>query len=142
MGSGQKVVEKNRRVMEIKPAAPYPVTLFVVFRIFSAAAVVAEPGAEPMRMICFGAHPHVAEDKSGGGAMWAAQGCRVKLVSVTNGDIGHWAMAGGPLAVRRTTESAAVAKRLGVESQVRDIHDGERLPTLENRRQITRLLRE
>ena len=60
--------------MEIKPAAPYPVTLFVVFRIFSAAAVVAEPGAEPMRMICFGAHPHVAEDKSGGGAMWAARG--------------------------------------------------------------------
>ncbi|MGA1618997.1 MAG: PIG-L family deacetylase [Pirellulales bacterium] len=129
--------------MEIKPAAPYPVTLFVVFRIFSAAAVVAEPGAEPMRMICFGAHPDVAEDKSGGvAAMWAAQGCRVKLVSVANGDIGHWAMAGGPLAVRRTTESAAVAKRLGVESQVRDIHDGERLPTLENRRQITRLLRE
>lgn len=32
----------------------------------------------------------------------------MKLVSVTNGDIGHWDMAGGPLARRRTAESAAV----------------------------------
>jgi LmbE family N-acetylglucosaminyl deacetylase len=68
-------------------------------------------------------------------------GHRVKLVSVTNGDIGHWQMAGGPLAKRRTAESAEVAKRLGVTSQVLDIHDGELLPTLENRQTITRLIR-
>ena len=34
-----------------------------------------------------------------------------------------------------------VAKRLGVTSQVLDIHDGELLPTLENRQTITRLIR-
>lgn len=96
-----------------------------------------------LRIICFGAHPDDAEYKSGGtAAMWAAQGHHVKLVSVTNGDIGHWAMAGGPLAKRRTAESALVAERLGVESQVLDIHDGELMPTLENRRTITRLIRD
>ncbi len=96
-----------------------------------------------LRIICFGAHPDDAEYKSGGSAaMWAALGHHVKLVSVTNGDIGHWAMAGGPLAIRRTAESAEVAKRLGVVSEVLDIHDGELMPTLENRRTITRLIRE
>jgi LmbE family N-acetylglucosaminyl deacetylase len=96
-----------------------------------------------LRIICFGAHPDDAEYKSGGtAAMWAKQGHHVKLVSVTNGDIGHWKMSGGALAKRRTAEAAEVAKRLGVVSQVLDIHDGELLPTLEHRRTITRLIRE
>ncbi|MCE3014503.1 MAG: PIG-L deacetylase family protein [Pirellula sp.] len=96
-----------------------------------------------LRIICFGAHPDDAEYKCGGAAaQWAKMGHHVKLVSVTNGDIGHWQMAGGPLAMRRTQESAEVAKRLGVTSQVLDIHDGELEPTLENRRLITRLIRE
>ena len=98
---------------------------------------------KPLRIICFGAHPDDAEYKSGGSAaLWAQLGHKVKLVSVTNGDIGHWAMAGGPLAARRTAESALVAKRLGVTSQVLDIHDGELEATLENRRTITRLIRD
>jgi len=96
-----------------------------------------------LRIICFGAHPDDAEFKSGGtAALWAKQGHHVKLVSVTNGDIGHWALSGGALAKRRTAESALVANRLGVTSQVLDIHDGELMPTLENRRKITRLIRE
>ena len=96
-----------------------------------------------LRIIVFGAHPDDAEYKAGGAAaMWAEQGHHVKLVSVTNGDIGHWAMAGGPLARRRSSESAEVAKALGVTSEVLDIHDGELMPTLENRRRITRLIRE
>ena len=96
-----------------------------------------------LRIICFGAHPDDAEYKSGGvAAMWAQQGHHVKLVSVTNGDIGHWKMAGGALAQRRSAESAEVAKRLGVTSEVLDIHDGELLPTLENRRLITRQIRQ
>lgn len=105
----------------------------------------AEPPADDghLRIICFGAHPDDAEYKSGGvAAMWAQQGHHVKLVSVTNGDIGHWKMAGGALAQRRTAESAKVAERLGVTSEVLDIHDGELLPSLEYRRLITRKIRE
>ena len=98
---------------------------------------------EPLRIICFGAHPDDAEYKSGGsGALWAALGHKVKLVSLTNGDIGHWKMAGGPLARRRAEESHEVARRLGVEYQVIDIHDGELEPSLENRRLVTRLIRD
>lgn len=98
---------------------------------------------EPLRIIVFGAHPDDAEFKTGGTAIkWARQGHQVKLVSVTNGDIGHWQMAGGPLALRRTREVTAAAKVMGTTSQVLDIHDGELEPTLENRKTITRLIRE
>jgi LmbE family N-acetylglucosaminyl deacetylase len=107
----------------------------------------AKPAPKPddgkLRIIIFGAHPDDAEYKGGGtAAKWARAGHHVKLVSVTNGDIGHWNMAGGPLAQRRTAEAREAARRLGVTSQVLDIHDGELLPTLENRRIITRVIRE
>ena len=96
-----------------------------------------------LRIICFGAHPDDAEFREGGtAALWARQGHHVKLVSVTNGDIGHWNMAGGPLAKRRTAEVKEAAKILGTTSQVLDIHDGEVMPTLENRKTIVRLIRQ
>jgi LmbE family N-acetylglucosaminyl deacetylase len=103
-----------------------------------------EPASDgKLRIIVFGAHPDDAEFKAGGtAAKWARLGHHVKLVSVTNGDIGHWQMAGGPLAQRRTAEALAADTVLGVTSQVLDIHDGELEPTLEYRRLITRLIRE
>jgi LmbE family N-acetylglucosaminyl deacetylase len=96
-----------------------------------------------LRILCFGAHPDDCELKAGGVALlWAAKGHHVKFVSVTNGDIGHWREAGGPLARRRKAEVEAAARLLGITTEVLDIHDGELLPTLENRRTITRLIRE
>ena len=96
-----------------------------------------------LRIIAFGAHPDDAEFRAGGtAAKWAKLGHHVKFVSVTNGDIGHWQMAGGPLAIRRTAEVKEAAKRLGITTQVLDIHDGELMPTLENRRTIASLIRE
>jgi len=96
-----------------------------------------------LRIICFGAHPDDAELKAGGvAAMWAAKGHEVKFVAVTNGDIGHWRDAGGPLARRRKAEVERAAKVLGISVEVLDNHDGELLPTLENRRAVTRLIRE
>ncbi len=101
------------------------------------------PDDGKLRIIAFGAHPDDCEFKIGGvAAKWAALGHHVKIVSVTNGDIGHWGMAGGPLAKRRTAESHEAARRLGITAEVLDIHDGELMPTLENRRIITRLIRE
>ncbi len=61
---------------------------------------------------------------------------------MTNGDIGHWRDAGGPLARRRKAEVERCARILGITTEVLDIHDGELMPTLENRRTITRLIRE
>lgn len=97
----------------------------------------------PLRIICFGAHPDDCELQAGGtAAMWAARGHKVKFVSVTNGDIGHWREAGGPLAKRRKVEVLEADGTLGVTTEILDIHDGELLPTLENRRTLTRLIRE
>jgi N-acetylglucosamine malate deacetylase 1 len=96
-----------------------------------------------LRIIAFGAHPDDCELRTAGSAAkWAAMGHHVKFVSVTNGDIGHWRMAGGPLAQRRTAEVKKCAEILGIQTEVLDIHDGELLPTLEHRRTITRLIRE
>lgn len=110
-----------------------------------AGAAAAEPAAGDgtLRIIVFGAHPDDAEFRAGGtAALWARAGHHVKFVSLTNGDIGHWQMAGGPLAIRRKAEVAAAARKLGVTSQILDIHDGELEPTLENRRTVARLIRE
>ncbi len=107
------------------------------------AAEAAPPGDDKLRIICFGAHPDDCEIQAGGtAAMWAARGHKVKFVSVTNGDIGHWREAGGPLAKRRLAEVMRTASLLGITAEVLDIHDGELEPTLENRRKITRLIRE
>lgn len=109
----------------------------------TAAAPVQAPEDGKLRIIIFGAHPDDAEYRGAGVAMkWARMGHHVKLVSATNGDIGHWQMAGGPLAQRRKKEVMEVGRRLGVTTEVVDIHDGEILPTLENRRIITRLIRQ
>jgi N-acetylglucosamine malate deacetylase 1 len=123
----------------------------MIYRLLSIGAALltlagALPAAEtggPLRVIAFGAHPDDAEFKMGGSAIqWARMGHKVKLVSVTNGDVGHWSEAGGPLARRRGAEVAEAARRMGTEVEVLDNHDGELEPTLENRMKIIRLIRE
>ena len=67
-----------------------------------------------LRIIAFGAHPDDNELRlAGTAAKWAALGHHVKFVSVTNGDIGHWREAGGPLALRRTKEVREASRILG-----------------------------
>ena len=108
-----------------------------------ASAQQTPPNDGKLNIIIFGAHPDDAEYRGAGVAMkWAKAGHHVKLVSATNGDIGHWQSAGGPLALRRTKEVQEVARRLGVSTEVLDIHDGEILPTLENRKMFTKLIRQ
>lgn len=119
-----------------------------LFSVLAAAAfftfnILAAEADGKLRIICFGAHPDDCELQAGGtAALWAAKGHKVKFVSVTNGDIGHWREAGGPLAKRRKAEVEAAAKVLGIETEVYDIHDGELLPTLEARKLLTKSIRE
>jgi LmbE family N-acetylglucosaminyl deacetylase len=97
---------------------------------------------QPLRIIAFGAHPDDAELKASGvAALWAAAGHKVKFVAMTNGDVGHFGTAGGPLARRRAAEVAECARILGIETEVMDIHDGELTPSLENRKTMARLIR-
>ncbi len=96
-----------------------------------------------LRIIVFGAHPDDCELDAGGvAARWARLGHAVKFVSTTNGDIGHHEIAGAPLARRRLAEVRRCAEILGITTEVMDNHDGELLPRLENRKAITRLIRD
>lgn len=109
--------------------------------VSTSGVVLAQPRV--LRVIAFGAHPDDAELKAGGvAAQWAARGHKVKFVAMTNGDVGHFEMAGGPLARRRKAEVQECARILGIETEVLDIHDGELVPSLENRKTVARLIRE
>ena len=103
----------------------------------------ADESKPPLQIIVFGAHPDDCElDAGGTAARWAKLGHKVKFVAVTNGDIGHHEMAGAILARRRTAEVKKAAEILGITTDVLDNHDGELLPTLENRKTITKKIRE
>ncbi|QXD25808.1 PIG-L family deacetylase [Opitutia bacterium ISCC 51] len=121
----------------------YPKTLrFVLLVGLTFSVGLFAQSDKPLRVICFGAHPDDPELRMAGvSALWGDK-AEVKFVSLTNGDIGHWREAGGPLAIRRTHEVSKVAEAVGASSEVLDIHDGELMPTLENRKTIIRLIRE
>jgi N-acetylglucosamine malate deacetylase 1 len=97
-----------------------------------------------VNILVFGAHPDDPDFSAGGVSyMYAQLGHRVKWVSMTNGDAGHHEMGGVELARRRYAETQAVARVIGLaEYQVLDNHDGELEPTLPNRRQVIRVIRE
>jgi LmbE family N-acetylglucosaminyl deacetylase len=95
-----------------------------------------------IRVIAFGAHPDDCDIRaSGTAALFAKMGHAVKFVSVTNGDAGHQSMSGAVLAQRRLAEAKESARRLGIEYEVLNNHDGELLPTLEVRKEIIRQIR-
>ena len=122
-----------------------PLALLMTFACVMDRAHAQETPAkgQTLHVIVFGAHPDDCELKVAGvAAKWAAAGHKVKFVSVTNGDIGHYEIAGGPLAQRRTAEVKEAAKILGIETQVLDHHDGELMPTLDIRKEIIRLIRD
>ncbi len=96
-----------------------------------------------IRVIAIGAHPDDCDIRAAGtAALWAASGAAVKFVAVTNGDMGHQSMQPVELAARRLKEAKESARRLGIEYDVLNNHDGELLPTLEVRKQIIREIRE
>jgi LmbE family N-acetylglucosaminyl deacetylase len=129
-------------VESIAQSFAWPVIVAVLSQTTALSAHAADNDDGKLRVIVFGAHPDDAELKAGGTAIqWSKQGHHVKLVSVTNGDIGHWRMKGEQLAKRRLAEVQAAARVLGVETEVLPIHDGELEPTLEHRRTITRVIR-
>lgn len=95
-----------------------------------------------MNIVCFGAHPDDCEAFMGGtGVKWARAGHRVLFVSMTNGDIGHHEMGGGPLAQRRAREAKRSAEIGGVMELVLDNHDGELVPSLDLRKQLVKIIR-
>ena len=96
----------------------------------------------PLRLLIIGAHPDDADYSAGGtAALYRAVGHEVKMVSMTNGDAGHHRESGKALAQRRRAEATAAGAVIGASYDVFENSDGQLLPTLENRRQVIRLIR-
>jgi len=97
---------------------------------------------EKINVIVFGAHPDDCDNDAGGTAiLFSKMGHNVKFVSLTNGDAGHHEKGGGELAKIRIAEAKEAGKRFGIEYTVLDNHDGELMPTLENRLKVIREIR-
>src|SRR5262245_20126385 len=97
---------------------------------------------ERLRLLIVGAHPDDADYYAGGtAALYRAAGHEVVMVSLTNGDAGHHRQAGVELARRRKAEAKAAGDVIGARYIVFDNPDGELLPTLDDRRQVIRLIR-
>lgn len=95
-----------------------------------------------LRLLIIGAHPDDADYHAGGtAAYYCAAGHVVKMVSLTNGDAGHQTLRGAELAQRRRAEAAAAGAVIGATYDVMENHDGQLLPSLENRWQVIRLIR-
>jgi LmbE family N-acetylglucosaminyl deacetylase len=106
------------------------------------AAITLLAQGDQVRIIAFGAHPDDCDIRAAGtAALFAKMGGAVKFVSVTNGDAGHQTMRAGELARRRLAEAKESARRLGIQYDVLNNHDGELLPTLAVREQIIREIR-
>ncbi len=102
---------------------------------------LAQGGENQLRIIVFGAHPDDPEKVGGTMAKFVAQGHTVRLVSLTNGNAGHFEMGGGPLAQRRYRETQCAGRVIGAEYVVLDNDDGKLMPTLENREEVIRQIR-
>jgi len=138
--AGLGAAEPGRRARSERSATA---TATATVHVVPAVSQAKPPEDGKLRILVFGAHPDDCEIRAGGTAMlWSQQGHHVELVSATNGDVGHFRMCGPALAARRLEEVQQAAKVLGTTTKVLDIHDGELMPSLENRRTFTRLIRQ
>ena len=96
-----------------------------------------------MRVLMIGAHQDDNEFRCGGlASRLVKNGHDVKFVSLCNGCGGHHIMTPQETTARRATESAAVAKLLGITYDVWDIDDCNIVADLETRKRLIRYIRE
>ena len=113
--------------------------LMTVF-VFSLSAQV-QPGGK-LNVLIIGAHPD-DPDKIGGCAYkWTLAGHTVTMVSFTNGDSGHQSIKADELAKLRREEARKAGEVIGIKYITLDNHDGQLMPSYENRLQMIRVIRE
>ncbi|MDH5372724.1 MAG: PIG-L family deacetylase [Acidimicrobiia bacterium] len=89
--------------------------------IYAEAQTTGRPTGVPRRALTIGAHPDDAEFGAGGTlAAWAAAGCEVTMLIVTDGSKGSWDQAIGQQALidLRMAEQAAAAVVLGAQPPI------------------------
>ena len=101
---------------------------FCICLLAAATALPTEAGlaqSEDNRLsiLVIGAHPDDPEKVGGTMAKFIEMGHQVRLVSLTNGNAGHFEMGGGPLAQRRYGETQCAGRAIGAEYIVLDNDD-------------------
>jgi len=95
-----------------------------------------------LHIIIIGAHPDDPDEVGGTAYKWAKAGHDVLMVSLTNGDAGHQTLSSEELAKVRREEARKAGEVIGVKYITLDNHDGQLMPTYENRLQVIKLIRE
>ncbi|OFY65940.1 MAG: GlcNAc-PI de-N-acetylase [Bacteroidetes bacterium RBG_13_43_22] len=95
-----------------------------------------------LHIIIIGAHPDDPDKVGGTAYKWAQLGHDVLMVSLTNGDAGHQSLPPDELAKVRREEARRAGEVIGIRYITLDNHDGQLMPTYENRLQVIRLIRE
>jgi N-acetylglucosamine malate deacetylase 1 len=95
-----------------------------------------------LHVIIIGAHPDDPDGAGGVAYKWAQLGWDVMMVSLTNGDAGHQSIPAEKLAKIRREEARKAGEVIGVKYITLDNHDGQLMPTYENRLQVIKLIRE
>jgi N-acetylglucosamine malate deacetylase 1 len=110
--------------------------------VFSTAVKAqAEPGKK-LHIVIIGAHPDDPDKVGGCAYKWAQAGNDVMMVAVTNGDAGHQTIKAEELAKIRREEARKAGEVIGIKYITLDNHDGQLMPTYENRLKIIRVIRE
>lgn len=95
-----------------------------------------------LHIIIIGAHPDDPDKVGGTAYKWTQMGYDVLMVSLTNGDAGHQTYKAEELAKIRREEARKAGEVIGVRYITLDNHDGQLMPTYENRLQVIKLIRE
>ena len=114
----------------------------LVLGVFSAAMGQKPSTQEKLHIIIIGAHPDDPDEVGGTAYKWAQLGHDVLMVSLTNGDAGHQSLDSETLAKVRREEARKAGEAIGVKYITLDNHDGQLMPTYENRLQVIKLIRE
>lgn len=119
--------------------------MFLLFFILLVTTVLhaTNSNIEKLNVIIIGAHPDDPDIKAGGTAYkWAQSGFNVLMVSLTNGDAGHQSLTREELSKVRREEARKAGEVIGVKYITLDNHDGELMPTYENRLEVIKVIRE
>jgi LmbE family N-acetylglucosaminyl deacetylase len=95
-----------------------------------------------LNVIIIGAHPDDADKVGGTAYKWKLAGFDVMMVSFTNGDAGHQTIPAAELATLRREEARKAGEVIGIKYITLDNHDGQLVPSYENRLQMIKIIRE
>ena len=118
------------------------VLIFIVAGLFSSVSGQQVKQTDKLHIIIIGAHPDDPDEVGGTAYKWARAGHDVLMVSLTNGDAGHQSLSSEELAKVRREEARRAGEVIGVRYITLDNHDGQLMPTYENRLQVIKLIRE